>query len=104
MWIFQYLFQSLSPLADIYFVVGLFGKSTLKIFAFYLAFLLLDYLSSIIAFRLEKENIKPLRWLFLQRLVYRQFMTYVVVKSIFSAIMGITVGWNKLQRKGNVKN
>ena len=103
MWIFQYLFQSLSPLADIYFVVGLFGKDTTKIFIFYLAFLLLDYFAAIIAFRLEKENLKPLIWLFLQRLVYRQFMTYVVVKSIFSALMGITVGWNKLQRKGNVK-
>jgi peptidoglycan-N-acetylglucosamine deacetylase len=103
MWVFQYLFQSLSPLADIYFVVGLFGKSTLKIVIFYLAFLLLDYASSLIAFRLEKENPKPLIWLFLQRLIYRQFMTYVVIKSIFSALMGITVGWNKLQRKGNVK-
>jgi hypothetical protein len=25
-----------------------------------------------------------------------------VVKSIFSAIKGVAVGWNKLKRKGNV--
>lgn len=104
MWIFQYIFQSLSPLADIYFVVGLFGKSTTKVLIFYFAFLILDYLASIYAFKLEKENPKPIFWLFLQRLVYRQFMTFVVLKSIFSALMGVTVGWNKLQRKGNVKD
>jgi cellulose synthase/poly-beta-1,6-N-acetylglucosamine synthase-like glycosyltransferase/peptidoglycan/xylan/chitin deacetylase (PgdA/CDA1 family) len=102
MWVFQYIFQSLSPLADIYFVIGLLGKSTNKVILFYLAFLVLDYLASIYAFNLEKENKKPLIWLFLQRIVYRQFMTFVVLKSIFSALMGIMVGWNKLQRKGNV--
>lgn len=102
MWLFQYVFQSLSPLADIYFVVGLLGKSPLKIFMFYLAFLVIDYLAALYAFRLEKVNPKPLIWLFLQRLIYRQFMTIVVIRSIFSALTGITVGWNKLQRKGNV--
>jgi hypothetical protein len=29
-------------------------------------------------------------------------MTYVVIKSILSALKGVTVGWNKLKRKGNV--
>lgn len=103
MWIFQYIFQSLSPLADIYFVIGLFGKGTMKVIVFYIAFLILDYLASLYAFSLEKENPRPLIWLFIQRVVYRQFMTFVVFKSIISALMGKTVGWNKLQRKGNVK-
>lgn len=102
MWLFQYVFQSLSPLADIYFVVGMLGKSPLKIFIFYIVFLIVDYLAALYAFKLEKVNPKPLVWLFLQRLIYRQFMTFVVIKSIISAFTGITVGWNKLQRKGNV--
>jgi peptidoglycan-N-acetylglucosamine deacetylase len=29
-------------------------------------------------------------------------MAYVVIKSIVSAIKGVTVSWNKLKRKGNV--
>ena len=29
-------------------------------------------------------------------------MAYVVIKSILSAIKGVTVGWNKLKRNGNV--
>lgn len=103
MWIFQYIFQTLSPLADIYFFIGLFGKSSERVIIFYLLFLLLDYIASIYAFSLEKENPKPLLWLFIQRFVYRQLMTFVVIKSIFSALMGLAVGWNKLQRKGNVE-
>lgn len=102
MWIFQYLFQSISPLTDIYFAVGLFGSSREKVLVYYLMFLMVDYAASIYAFRLEKANLKPLILLFLQRLVYRQFMTFVIVKSIVTAVKGITVGWNKLQRKGNV--
>lgn len=103
MWIFQYIFQSLSPLADIYFAIGLFGKNPIKVIVFYFAFLLLDYIAALFAFKLEKESSKPLIWLFVQRIVYRQFMTFVVIKSILSAFKGITVGWNKLQRKGNVE-
>ena len=52
---------------------------------------------------LEKEKKKPLITLFIQRLVYRQFFTYVVWKSILFAIKGGLMGWNKLQRTGNVQ-
>lgn len=104
MWLFQYIFQVLSPIADILFVMGLFGIQPGKTLAFYLVFLLVDFAASLYSFRLEKENAGPLAWLFLQRVVYRQLMTYVVVKSIISAIKGIAVGWNKLQRTGSVTN
>ncbi len=103
MWLFQYIFLTISPIVDIYFLVGLFGKATSKVIIFYFIFLALDYLAAIYAFNCEKESKKPLILLFLQRLVYRLIMTYVVIKSIFSALMGITVGWNKLKRKGDVK-
>ena len=103
MWLFQYLFQSISPIADIYFIAGLFGSSALKVTLFYLAFLTTDYIAAIYAFRLEKEDTKVLVWLFLQRIIYRLLMTYIVLKSIFSALKGIQVGWNKLKRVGSVK-
>jgi hypothetical protein len=92
----------LSPVTDIYFVIGLFGNNALKVIIFYFAFLLVDFLSSLFAFNMEKEDTKPLIWLFLQRIIYRQLMTYVVLKSILTAMKGIAVGWNKLQRNGNV--
>ena len=69
---------------------------------FYLAFLLMDALVSVYAFSLEKEKKKPLLTLFIQRIVYRQFFTYVVWKSFIFAVKGQLMGWNKLQRTGNV--
>lgn len=102
MWIFQYLYQTISPIADLLFILALFGAHPGKAAGVFVLFYLLDFLTSLYAFRLEKENPKPLMSLFLQRILYKQLMTYVVIKSILSAVKGVTVGWNKLKRKGNV--
>ncbi len=104
MWLFQYVLQFIAPLADILMIMGLFGSNPLKVLGFYLVFFVIDLLASLFAFKLEKENPKPLAWLILQRFIYRQFMTYVVIKSIFSSIRGVAVGWNKLKRMGSVKH
>lgn len=102
MWIFQFFSQSVSPFADILMVIGLFSSHPLKVLGFYLLFFVIDMLASLFAFWLERENPKPLLWLIVQRFAYRQLMTYVVIKSILSAIQGIEVGWNKLKRLGSV--
>ncbi|WP_078432162.1 polysaccharide deacetylase family protein [Metabacillus halosaccharovorans] len=102
MWLFQYIYQTISPIADVLFILALFNTHTEKAVIGFTLFYLLDLFTSLYAFRLEKESPKPLVSLFLQRILYKQLMTYVVIKSIFSAIKGVTVGWNKLKRKGNV--
>lgn len=102
MWLFQYIYQIISPMADILFIIALFNQHPEKAVIGFILFYLLDLLTSLYAFRLEKESPKPLGSLFIQRILYKQLMTYVVIKSIFSAIKGVTVGWNKLKRKGNV--
>lgn len=102
MWLFQYIYQIISPMADILFIIALFNQHPKKAVIGFILFYLLDLLTSLYAFRLEKESPKPLGSLFIQRILYKQLMTYVVIKSIFSAIKGVTVGWNKLKRKGNV--
>jgi peptidoglycan-N-acetylglucosamine deacetylase len=101
MWLFQYVYQTISPIADILFFLALFSTKPEKAAIGFILFYLMDFFTSLYAFRLEKESPKPLASLFLQRILYKQLMTYVVVKSIFSAIKGVTVGWNKLKRKGN---
>ncbi|MBY0097289.1 glycosyltransferase [Mesobacillus maritimus] len=98
----QYVLQALAPLADIVFIIGLFGD-TPKILTFYFAFLALDLLVSIYSFRLEKVKTRPLLLLFIQRFVYRQFLTFTVWKSFTFAARGVLVGWNKLKRSGNVQ-
>jgi cellulose synthase/poly-beta-1,6-N-acetylglucosamine synthase-like glycosyltransferase len=102
MWLFQYIYQTISPIADILFIMALFGAHPAKAAIGFILFYLLDFVTSLYAFRLENESPKPLGSLFLQRILYKQLMTYVVIKSMFSAIKGVTVGWNKLKRKGNV--
>ena len=68
---------------------------------FYLVFLLVDSLVSVYAFSLEKEKKKPLLTLFIQRVVYRQFFTYVVWKSFIFAIKGAN-GLEQIKQTGNV--
>ncbi len=102
MWMYQYFYQLVSPIADLLFVLALFGHYPLQAAAGFVFFFLIDLLASLYAFRLEKESPKPLLSLFLQRILYKQLMTYVVFKSILSAFKGGTVGWNKLKRNGNV--
>ncbi|MEH7506029.1 polysaccharide deacetylase family protein [Neobacillus drentensis] len=102
MWLFQYIYQTISPIADILFLMALFNPHPERAAIGFVLFYLLDFGTSLYAFRLEKESPKPLASLFLQRILYKQLMTYVVIKSIFSAIKGVTVGWGKLKRKGNV--
>ncbi|KNY28126.1 polysaccharide deacetylase family protein [Pseudobacteroides cellulosolvens] len=101
-WLYQVVFQSLSPLTDILFFLGLIGGHRIDTIITYIAFFLIDLCITCYAFHLEGEKKRPLITLFIQRIVYRQLMTYVVYKSILSALMGVKVGWNKLKRLGNV--
>lgn len=104
MWLFQYVFQTLSPIADLILVLGLFTSRAPIFIAYYLVLLFLDYVTAIYAFKLEKEKTGILGWLFLQRIIYRSLMVYINFKAIFNALKGMQVGWNKLKRKGNVKD
>lgn len=105
MWIFQYIFQTLCPIVDIYMIFSiLFGSSSENIILSYLAFLGVDIVTSLFAFRLEGEKLLPLLWMPIQRLAYRFIMAYIVLKSIGMAVIGKTVGWNKLKRTGSAAN
>ncbi|ALC89042.1 hypothetical protein AM500_03960 [Bacillus sp. FJAT-18017] len=101
MW-FQYVFQTLSPLIDIVFLIGLFGD-TPTIITYYLLFFLVDAVVAIYAFWLERISFRPLIHLVVQRFVYRQLLVYSLWRAFKYAAKGLIIGWNKLQRSGNVK-
>nr|WP_156319884.1 polysaccharide deacetylase family protein [Bacillus sp. FJAT-18017] len=101
MWIFQYFYQIIAPIADLLFIFALFTPHPERAVIGFVLFYLLDFFSALYAFSLEKENPRPLVSLFLQRILYKQLMTYVVIKSVISAVKGVTVGWGKLKRKGS---
>lgn len=101
--IFQIILPLFSPLADLMMVIGLFGDKPGKILAYYVAFVVVDFLVSIIAFKMEKEDYKKLVYIIPQRFIWRQLMYYVLFKAIRRALKGEMSGWGVLKRTGNVK-
>lgn len=103
MWLYNIFFQVLAPVVDISVIAALFRGELMVVLPYWAALFVLDFVVSIIAFRLDNENPRALVWLFWQRLFYRQFMYYVIWKSLISALKGHAVGWGKLQRKATAQ-
>jgi peptidoglycan-N-acetylglucosamine deacetylase len=123
LWLFQVVFQVLSPLVDLQIVwtlanvisAWLRGRlehdwqplpnalaSLYLILFMYAFFFTIELIGSAIAFKLDRESPKPLVWLLWQRFLYRQLMYAVLLKSLKTAFSGIRAGWGKLERKGTV--
>ena len=108
--IFQMILPFLAPLADLILVLsliaagmGLIPASINHIILYYLIFTLVDVAGAALAFAFENEDYKKLIWMIPQRLVYRQLMYYIIIKSFNKAIKGELQGWGVLKRTGNVK-
>lgn len=116
-WLFQLLFAAVSPVADLMFVLSLFGTWVAyaqhggayalaqlgHVLGYYAAFLLVDWAAAAAAFWMEPDEDRTLTWLVpLQRFAYRQVMYWVVVRSFAAALRGRTVGWGTLERKATV--
>ena len=98
--IFSYLLLLTAPLVDILFIAALLSGTT-TIYYFALLFYLIDTLNSFIAFKIGKEKMKPLIWIFFQRIAYRYLLGFVTWKAIILALRGNRVRWDKLERSGN---
>ena len=106
--IFQIILPLLSPLADLMLLISLIWsyhnpENFHKIGVYYLIFLTVDVLVSVIAFAFEKEKFNKLIWLLPQRFAYRQMMYIVLFRAIKRALEGESQGWGALKRTGNVK-
>ncbi len=108
--IYQIILPILAPLADIILVISLlaasFGivvASIPHIIIYYIIFSFIDIAGAALAFAYEKENHVKLLWMIPQRLVYRQLMYYILLKSFNKAIKGELQGWGALKRTGSVK-
>ncbi|WP_114207958.1 glycosyltransferase [Acidisarcina polymorpha] len=116
--IFQLLLPLVSPLIDLTFVVGTLqylidryfhpaaasAANFEKLLVYFLGFLVIDFLTSSLAFSLEPrhEANKGDGWLlfhiWLQRFAYRQVFSIVIFKTIKRAIDGRPFSWDKLDR------
>ena len=116
--IFQVLLPLVSPLIDIMFVVGMVWYLVQKWFhpestdpgtfqrliVFFVAFLVIDFLASAIAFALERRRPEApedpwlLSQVWLQRFAYRQLFSLVLLKTLKRAAEGQRFAWDKLER------
>jgi hypothetical protein len=89
-----------APVMDILMLYGLtFWEKTETLYA-WLGMLLLQLVTAAIAFRFDRESLRPLWTLPLQQLAYRQLMYLVLIQSVMSAMTGARLRWHKLHRTG----
>jgi peptidoglycan-N-acetylglucosamine deacetylase len=116
--VFQILLPLVSPFIDLMFVAGVIhyfvdkhfhpettsAASFEKLLVYFLAFLVIDFVTSALAFSLERRHPanKGDGWLlfhiWLQRFAYRQVFSVVLFKTIKRAIDGRPFNWEKIER------
>ncbi len=116
--IFQMLLPLVSPFIDIMFLAGVghyfldryyhpeaaSPASFEKLLIYFLGFLVIDFITSTVAFSLERQHPanKGDGWLlfhiWLQRFAYRQLFSIVLFKTLKRAIDGKPFNWDKLER------
>jgi cellulose synthase/poly-beta-1,6-N-acetylglucosamine synthase-like glycosyltransferase/peptidoglycan/xylan/chitin deacetylase (PgdA/CDA1 family)/spore germination protein YaaH len=102
-WVFQVALAAISPFAEVAMLIALYAGNWRIVLLFYLAFFVLEALTALLAYALERENPKDLLLLFFQRIYFRGLMQYVLGKSLIYALRGRLVGWGKLERTARVQ-
>ena len=122
--IFQILLPLVSPFIDIGFAFGAIWyyiqkwwhpdstdpASFHRLVLFFVAFLVIDFITSSIAFALErrqpdaKEDAWLLSQVWLQRFAYRQLFSIVLFKTLKRAVQGQKFAWDKLERTAAVSH
>jgi cellulose synthase/poly-beta-1,6-N-acetylglucosamine synthase-like glycosyltransferase/spore germination protein YaaH/peptidoglycan/xylan/chitin deacetylase (PgdA/CDA1 family) len=101
-WIFQVMLAALSPFAEIAMIIALFAGNWRIVLLYYFGLFILELLTAVLAYSLERAKPWDLALLFVQRMYYRQLMYFVLAKSLMYALRGRLVGWGKLERKASV--
>jgi hypothetical protein len=98
---FSVLLPLLAPLIDLMAVYGLLFLDRRITIIGWLAMLFVQTLTAVLAFRLDRESLRPLWTLPLQQVVYRQVMYAVLLASALAALTGRRLGWQKIHRTGD---
>ena len=116
--VFQILLPLVSPFIDIMFAAGVVqylvdlhyhpetasAASFEKLVVYFLAFLLIDFVTSVLAFSLEPRHpanqgdVWLLPHIWLQRFSYRQLFSIVLFRTLKRAVEGRPFNWEKVER------
>ncbi len=113
--LFQLLLPLFSPVIDLLFLgsLTLYGLSQFRFthlpqfwtaadvqrsLVFFIGFMLIDFLTCVVAFTLERREDWSLLWpLLLQRFYYRQMMYVVLFRAVMASVQGKPVGWRGVE-------
>src|SRR5579862_2554650 len=113
--LFQLLLPLFSPLIDLLFLgsLAMWALSLLhfthlpqfytaadvqRSLVFFIGFMLIDFMTCVVAFALERHEDWSLLWpLLLQRFYYRQMMYVVLFRAVVGAVQGKSVGWRGVE-------
>jgi cellulose synthase/poly-beta-1,6-N-acetylglucosamine synthase-like glycosyltransferase/peptidoglycan/xylan/chitin deacetylase (PgdA/CDA1 family) len=90
----------LAPVVDLLLVYGLVFWELRETMIAWLGMLALQLFTAAVAFRFDRESMKPLWRLPLQQFAYRQLMYLVLIQSATTALTGGRLRWHKLHRSG----
>lgn len=99
---FHVLLPLLAPVVDIATLYAVVVTRSPTLLYVWLGFLLLQLLAAGYAFRLDGEPLRPLWSLPMQQIVYRQLMYLVVFQSAATALYGLRLRWQGVQRTGEM--
>ena len=99
--LFQVALPVLAPLIDLFTIYGVVFLAPIPVIAGWLAFNFLLIVVAAIAFRLDRESLRPLWAMPLGQFVYRQLMYLVVIQAILSAVRGVAMRWQHVERTGD---
>jgi cellulose synthase/poly-beta-1,6-N-acetylglucosamine synthase-like glycosyltransferase len=102
MLLFQVLLPLTAPAMDAFLLYGLLFLDLPTTLALWGGFQTAQLATAAYAFHLDHEPLRPLWTLPLQQIVYRQLMYLVVLQSVFTALAGLRLPWEKLRRTGDV--
>jgi cellulose synthase/poly-beta-1,6-N-acetylglucosamine synthase-like glycosyltransferase/peptidoglycan/xylan/chitin deacetylase (PgdA/CDA1 family) len=100
--LFQVMLPLFAPVIDLFAIYGLLFLDPLRITGLWLAFLMLQVVMGLYAFRLDGERPTALWSLPLQHFVYRQLMYLVVIQSVWTALAGSRLRWQRMERYGSL--
>ncbi|GIF01305.1 bi-functional transferase/deacetylase [Paractinoplanes rishiriensis] len=100
--LFTVVLPLLAPLLDIMALYGLVFLDRWEVAVGWLTMMVVQAVTAVVAFRLDREPLRPLWTLPLQQVAYRQLMYLVLIHSALTAVAGRRLRWQKMRRTGEV--
>jgi cellulose synthase/poly-beta-1,6-N-acetylglucosamine synthase-like glycosyltransferase len=102
--LFSVVLPLLAPLIDLMAVYGLLFLDREITLIGWLTMMVVQVLTAMLAFRLDREPLRPLWTLPLQQIVYRQVMYLVLLHSALAAVTGRRLKWQTIHRTGDLSS